>query len=385
VKEYFGKPIKKLGFGFMRLPTFPGKPESDVDFEQVKKMVDLYMERGFSYFDTAFRYHGGQSEVAIRIAVTERFARDAFQVTTKLPVNGKSTLDEMQKTTQTSLERAGLDFFDLYFIHGIGHGPVEMLDNIGAWDYLRSVKESGKANNIGFSYHGNADTLNRILDVHGNDIDIVQLQINYVDWDDEEVQSRKCYEACVSHGTGVIVMEPVRGGALANFTPEVADIFKRANPEASVASWALRFALGLDGVVAVLSGMSEIEHVDDNTKTADSFVPLSENEQGVIAEVMEELKKIPTIPCTECRYCVNDCPQKINTPGVINLLNEYTLYQNLPGARRMYGFVTSGFGPSGGGSPAKASDCVECGACEDICPQRIKIIDAHKEAVKLFE
>ena len=383
MKDYFGKPIKKLGFGFMRLPTFPGKPESEIDYEQVKKMVDLYMQRGFTYYDTAYRYHGGKSEEAIRIAVSERFDRDKFQVTTKLPVSKNTTLDEMKKMTQTSLDRAGLNFFDLYFIHGIGHGPVEMLDEIKAWDYLKSVKESGKSKNIGFSFHGSADTLNKILDVQGKNIDIVQLQINYVDWDDEDVQARKCYEACVAHGIGVIVMEPVRGGALSNFTPEVAAILKKANPEVSLASWAIRFTMALDGVVTVLSGMSELSHVDDNTKTADSFTPLSDAEMKVIANVMDELKKIPTIPCTECRYCVNDCPQKINTPGILNLLNEYTLYQNLPGAKRIYGFVTGG-GPFGG-SPAKASDCTGCGSCEGICPQKIKIIDAHKKAVSLFE
>jgi len=384
LKNYFGKPIKKLGFGFMRLPTYPGMPESEIDIEQVKEMVDLYMERGFTYYDTAYRYHGGKSEEAIRLAVTERYDRDKFQVTTKLPVSGNTTLDEMKTITQTSLERAGLDFFDLYFIHGIGHGPIETLDKIKVWDYLKGVKESGKTKNIGFSYHGNADTLNRILDIHGKDIDIVQLQMNYIDWDDEHVQSRKCYEACVSHGTGVIVMEPVRGGTLSNFTPEIADIFKRANPEMSLASWALRYVMGLEGVVTVLSGMSELGHVDDNTRTADSFVPLNDTELGVLAQVMDELKKIPTIPCTECRYCVEGCPQKIGIPRVLDLLNEYTLYQNLPGSRRLYGFITGGFGPFGG-VPAKASDCIECGACEKECPQSIKIIDAMKDAVRLFE
>jgi len=382
LKNYFGKPIKKLGFGFMRLPTYPGMPESEIDIEQVKKMVDLFMERGFSYYDTAFRYHGGKSEEAIRLAVTERYDRDKFQVTTKLPVEGTTTLDEMREITQTSLERAGLDFFDLYFIHGVGHEPAEMLDEIKAWDYLKGVKESGKTRNTGFSYHGDADTLNRILDARSGDIDIVQLQINYIDWDDDTVQSRKCYEACVSHGTGVIIMEPIRGGALSSFTPEVAAIFKQANREASIASWALRYAMGLDGVVAVLSGMSEIGHVDENTQIADAFIPLDDNEMRVIEAVKEELKKIPTIPCTRCRYCVDDCPQNIAIPQILNLLNEHTMYRNLTGDRRMYGLICSGFLS---GIPAKASDCVECGACESKCPQQIEVAKVLKEAVSLFE
>ena len=182
MKDFFGAPIKKLGFGFMRLPVFPGKPEDDIDYEQVKKMVDLYIERGFTYFDTAFGYHGGNSEVAIRKAVSERFPRDKFQVTTKIPLWNVMTFDEMKGRTQTSLERAGLDFFNLYFLHGVGPDRLEKLDGMKAWDFLRSVKDSGKAKNIGFSYHGDGDSLSRILDTHGEYIDIVQLQINYLDW-----------------------------------------------------------------------------------------------------------------------------------------------------------------------------------------------------------
>jgi len=379
MKDYFGMPIKKLGFGFMRLPGFPGKSEEEIDYEQVKKMVDLYMERGFTYFDTAFGYHGGNSEVAIRKAVTERFPRDSFQVTTKIPLWGPLTNDEMKEMTQKSLDRAGLDYFNLYFLHGIGPDRIEMIDNMKAWDYLRSVKDSGKSKNIGFSYHGDGDSLNKILDARGEFIDIVQLQLNYLDW---EAQAKACYEAVVSHGIGIVVMSPVKGGALANFTPEVADIFKKANPEASVASWALRFPMHLEGVITVLSGMSAIEHVDDNTKIADTMGPLTDDEMKVIAHAMEEVNKIPTIPCTMCRYCVDDCPKKIGTPGIINILNEYTKYQNLPGSKRIYTMVTAGMW---GGTPAKASDCIECGECERHCPQNIKIIEAHKEAAKLFE
>ena len=379
MRNYFGAPIKKLGFGFMRLPGFPGKSDEEIDYEMVKKMVDLYIERGFTYFDTAYGYHGGNSEVAIRKAVAERFPRDKFQVTTKIPLWDKLTMDEMKERTQTSLTRAGLDYFDLYFLHGVGPDRLEMLDSMKAWDYLRSVKDTGKSKNIGFSYHGDGATLGRILDTHGEYIDIVQLQLNYLDW---EAQAKACYEAAFSRKIGIIVMSPVKGGALANFTPEVADIFKKANPEASVASWALRFAMHLEGVVTVLSGMSAVEHVDDNTKIAETMGPLTDDDMKVIAHALDEVKKIPTIPCTLCRYCVNDCPEKIGTPNIINVLNEYTKYQNLPGSRRIYNMVTAGMW---GGTAAKSSDCTECGECERHCPQDIKIIEAHKEAVKLFE
>ncbi|MDR2359915.1 MAG: aldo/keto reductase [Oscillospiraceae bacterium] len=388
MKNYFGAPVKKLGFGFMRLPTLSGAPDADIDIEQVKQMVDLYMTRGFTYFDTAFVYHSGKSEVAIRQAVTERYPREKFQVTTKLPLwNPNVTQDEIKQTTQTSLDRAGLSYYDLYFLHGIGPGREEMLDKVKAWDYIQELKQQGKAKNIGFSYHGDADTLNKYLDAHAKDIDIIQLQINYLDWLSDDVQSKKCYDTAVSHGVGVIVMEPVKGGSLANFTPQVAEIFKRANPNASLASWALRFPMSLDGVVTVLSGMSDIEQVDDNTTTADTLGKLSDEEYKVIDAALEELKKIPVIPCTACRYCVDDCPKNINTPGIIGIINEYKKYQNIQGAKRSYGQMTgpSPFMPPNSPAPGKSGDCIECGSCENHCPQNIKIIDTHKEASKLFE
>ena len=381
MKNYFGTLIKKLGFGFMRLPEIAGQ-FGKIDIELVKRMVDLYIERGFTYFDTAFVYHGGNSEVAIREAVTERYARSAFQVTTKLPLWGPMTPDEMKDRTKTSLERAGLDYFDLYFLHGIGPERIEMIDSMKAWDYLQSVKDSGKAKNIGFSYHGDGDGLSRILDDHAKDIDIIQLQINYLDWEDERVQSRKCYEAAVAHGVGIIVMEPVKGGALSNFTPSVAEYFKKADPDASIASWALRFPMHLDGVITVLSGMSSYEQVDDNTKTADSKGKLSDAEMDVIHAAIAEMKKLPLIPCTACRYCVDDCPKKINTPAILALLNDQTKYDNIPIVKHSYFMATSGFF---GGSPAKSSDCIACGSCEQHCPQGIEIIKAHQKAAQLFE
>ena len=384
MKNYFGTPVKKLGFGFMRLPALNKNPD-DIDIEQVKKMVDLYMERGFSYFDTAFVYNNGKSEEAFRMAVSDRYPREAFQAATKLPLWQPISFDEMKEMTQTSFSRMGLDYADLYLLHGIGPEKLEMVDRIKAWGYIDSVRESGKAKNIGFSYHGDSDTLNRILDVHAKDLDMVQLQINYLDWEDENVQARKCYEAAVSHGLGIIVMEPAKGGLLSDFTPAVADIFTRANPDVSFASWALRFPLNLDGVVTVLSGMSSFAQIEDNIRIAEEAAPLTEAENAVIGEAMEELKKVPTIPCTGCRYCVDGCPQKINTPKILDILNDYIKYKNVTSTRRIYGMVTSAYGPFGTGVAAKSSDCTECGSCEEHCPQKIEIIKAHKEAAALFE
>ena len=389
MRNYFDAPIKKLGFGLMRLPVINQNPNSEIDIVQVKQMVDLYLKRGFSYFDTAFVYNNGKSEEAFRLAVSERYPRDKFQAASKLPLWQPVDFTQMKKLTQTSLERMGLDYFDLYLLHGVGQERLAMIDEIKAWDYLIDLKESGKAKNIGFSYHGDGDTLNRILDARAKDLDICQLQINYLDWEDGQIQSRKCYEAAIAYGMGIIVMEPVKGGALANFTPAVAAIFQKAKPNSSLASWALRFPLNLDGVITVLSGMSSIEQVEDNTMIADTMGALSAEEMKVIASALEELKKVPTIPCTACGYCLDGCPQKINTPRIIGIINDYLKYQNIVGTKRLYGMITGTISAGAyllkDGVAAKSSDCLECGSCEEHCPQQIKIIEAHKEAVELFE
>ncbi|MCL2200965.1 MAG: aldo/keto reductase [Oscillospiraceae bacterium] len=379
MKNYFGAPIKKLGFGFMRLPTIAGKGNADIDYELTNKMADKFLERGFTYFDTAFMYHGGNSEIAIRKALTERHDRDKFQVTTKLPLWQEMTLDEMREKTQTQFDRTGLDHFDLYFLHGIGPDKIEMMNKMKVWDYLRSLKESGKAKNIGFSYHGDTDTLNRVLGEHSEHLDIIQLPINYLDW---EALGKGQHAAALAHDVGIIVMTPIKGGALANFTPEVAGVFKQANSSASVASWALRFALHLEGVVSVLSGMSDLDQVEDNINIADTTGPLSDDEMAVISKAMAEKEKIPTIPCTKCKYCLDCCPQNINTPAIIGLVNEYTLYRSFPSTKRSYEMVTEALF---GGIPAKSSQCTECGECERHCPHGIEIIKAHKEAAELFE
>ena len=379
MKNYFGAPIKKLGFGFMRLPGFAGKPDSEIDYELTKKMADLYIEKGFTYFDTAYVYHSGNSEVAIKKAVVERYDRDKFQVTTKMPLWKELSFAEMSEITNTSLDRAGLDFFDLYFLHGIGPDKYDLISKIKAFDYLRSLKEDGKAKNIGFSYHGDPDTLKRFLDEQADSLDIIQLQLNYLDW---ENGAKACYDVARQYDVGIVVMSPAKGGQLANFTPEVADIFKKANPNVSVASWALRFVMHLEGVVTVLSGMSTLEQVEDNIKIADTLGPFTDDEIKVIAEAMAEKEKIPTIPCTTCKYCIDCCPKKINSAAIIGMINDYTLYQSLPGTKRMYQLITSG---AFGGEAAKSSDCIECAECERHCPQNIEIIKAHHEAAKLFE
>ncbi|MCL2137444.1 MAG: aldo/keto reductase [Coriobacteriia bacterium] len=385
MRDYFGKQIKKLGFGLMRLPVLGTDERSPIDIDQLKQMVDLYLENGYTYFDSAYNYHGGMSEVAFREAVSSRYPRDAFQFTTKLPLRRPMDFDEMRALTNESLERSGLEYFDLYFIHGIRPDSIEMINNARGWDYIQGLKQEGIAKNVGFSYHGDAAGLARILDARqAGDIDIVQLQINYLDWESPQVQSRLCYETCVERGIGVIVMEPIKGGSLANFGGDIADIFKAADPEASIASWALRFVMELEGVVTVLSGMSALNQVEDNVRTANSYKPLTEADHAMIKEVITAIDSVPLIQCTDCRYCLDDCPENINTPRIMDAMNDYIKYNNLQGARRQYGFATMP-GPGGGAPYGKSSDCTECGTCEKVCPQELEIMEIHKQAVALFE
>lgn len=376
MSDFFGKNIKELGFGLMRLPTIPGGEQKDIDFVQVQKMVDLFMERGYSYFDTAYLYHNGFSETVIKKCLVGKYPRDSFQVVDKMPLWNIKGQEDYEKLFQTQLERTGLEYFDIYYLHGIGVGSLDLLDKTGGWDYLKSLKERGLAKHIGFSYHSPAAPLNKILDDHP-EIEVVQLQINYVDWDSDSVQSRLCYEACHSRGVKVAVMEPIKGGSLAFPHPDIQKIFKNINPDVSVASWAIRFAASLDGVIAVLSGMSNLEQVDDNTKTMMDFKPLTDIERSAIDEAVKAFAKIPSIPCTGCRYCMDECSKKINIPSIIGMLNEYEKYQSASSQKFGYSMMTA----MGG----KASSCISCKLCEKHCPQNIAITENLKKAAKLFE
>lgn len=376
MENYLGKNTPKLGFGLMRLPTIPGGTDRDIDIELVKKMVDMYMERGYTYFDTAFMYHGGASEEALREAVVKRYPRDKFTVTDKMPLWDIKGRDDYEKIFQTQLERTGLEYFDYYFLHGIGDGRLEMLDETGGWEYMKELKERGLVKHIGFSFHSPAACLDKILAAHP-EVELVQLQINYIDWESESVQARQCYETAMKYNVPVTIMEPIRGGALASMHPDVMQIIKDYDPDKSAAYWALRFCKSLDGLIVILSGMSNLEQMDENSRIMADMPALEPADREMLDSVIKKLDSLPTIPCTGCKYCITNCPQNINTPGIIGLLNEYSKYQNLQGSKRSYGMMT--------GMGGKASFCVECRSCEDHCPQNIKIIDILKKAAELFE
>ncbi len=370
--DYLGKEIPKLGFGLMRLPMLG----ENVDIEQTKVMVDKFLAAGFTYFDTAYGYIGGKSEEAIKEALVDRYPRESFQLATKLPAFAAKTAEEAREMLHTSLRRTGAGYFDFYLLHNCGDNRTANYDNFKMWDYVLEMREKGLVKHVGFSMHDKAEVLDELLTKHP-EMEFVQLQINYADWESDSVQARACYEVARKHNKPVIIMEPVKGGSLANLPESVADVFKAADPNASMSSWALRYAASLEGLVTVLSGMSNIEQMDDNLATMKNFKPMTEADYAVIEKAKAAMDAIPSIPCTSCKYCVKDCPMSINIPGVFGAMNTNLIYNNLAGARGSYGWATNNGG--------KASACIACGQCESVCPQHISIIEELKRAVEVLE
>ena len=370
---YLGENIKKLGFGLMRLPMLG----DEVDIEQTKQMVDRFMEEGFTYFDTAYGYLGGKSELAIAEALVKRYPRESFQLATKLPPwAGAKTAEEARQMFWTSLERTQAGYFDFYLMHNLGNERTQLFEEYNLWNFALEQKEKGLIRHLGFSFHDTAEKLDEVLTKHP-EAEFVQLQINYADWESAGVQSRLCYETARRHGKPVIIMEPVKGGNLANLPEAAASIFRAANPDVSQSSWAIRFAASLEGLIAVLSGMSTIEQMEDNLSTMRDFKPLSDEERAVVANAKAALDAIPRIPCTNCSYCTKGCPQNIPIPGIFRVVNDLRTYNNLTSARGSYGWATS----KGG----KASDCIQCGQCEAACPQHISIIEELRKAAETLE
>ena len=371
---YLGDTTPKLGFGLMRLPMIG----DEIDMEQTKAMVDTFMAKGFTYFDTAYVYINGKSEVAAREAIVKRYPRDSFTLATKLPLwDNVETEADMQRIFDESMERAGVEYFDYYLLHAMDKAKFEKADRIGAWDFLFMMKAQGKIKHCGFSFHDSAEVLDEALTKHP-EAEFVQLQLNYIDWENDNVQSRKCYEVAVKHNKPIIVMEPVKGGSLAGMNNEIQGIMKTQNPDLSIPSWAVRFCAGLDNILTVLSGMSTKAQLDDNVSYMEHFEPLSDKEHEVLKTVVEKLNAIPTIPCTGCRYCVDDCPMQIHIPDIFRAVNHQKQFGSEDNVDR------SGY-ESATREGGKASECLHCGSCEAHCPQHIHIIEELEDAAKLFE
>lgn len=366
--SYLGEEIKKLGFGLMRLPQKDGK----IDVEQTKEMVDHFMKEGFNYFDTAWAYSG--SEDAIRQALVERYPRESFKLATKNAawIDCK-TREEAIAQFETSLKQTGAGYFDFYLLHNLGGRRTKAFDDFDMWRFVQEQKQKGTIKHIGFSFHSTAEELEEILKAHP-EAEFVQLQINYADWENPAIQSKACYEMARKYGKPVIIMEPVKGGMLANPPEPVAKVFQEANPNLSFASWAIKFAANLEGIITVLSGMSNIEQMDDNLSYMKDFKKLSEKEAEIIDKAQEEFKKIPLIPCTTCNYCAKVCPMNIGISGSFTAMNFLTLYQDFSYAKSQENWFVGCQGKK------SASECIKCGKCEEVCPQHIKI---REELVKV--
>lgn len=365
--------MKKFGFGLMRLPLLDENVLSSIDKEQVKVMVDRFIESGFTYFDTAWMYCGHESERAIKECLVDRYARNAYTLTTKLHNAFFDRPEQKDEIFQTQLEKTGLTYFDYYLVHDIHESSYQKYEDLDAFNWIFDKKEKGLVKHVGFSFHGKADLLDHILTKYP-DFEFVQLQINYLDWDDENIQSRKNYEVACKHNKPVIVMEPVKGGTLSVVTDDIKALFDAYNPDVSVSSWALRFAASLDNVVTVLSGMSNIAQMEDNLKTMSSFKPLNEEEYKVIEEVVKLMKSKDHIACTKCAYCTEGCPMKIAIP---RLFNSYNMQQFTGNQKGRYEKILL--------SSGKPSECIECGQCESICPQHLPIISLLKKVDQCFQ
>lgn len=359
-----------IGFGLSRLPHLE---DGSVDMEKLITLVDRYMASGYHNFETAFIYEKGKSELAFKEAVSSRYPRESFWLTDKFPLQIHKGPDKWDELFRTSLERTGLEYIDLYYLHAMDWGYLEEYDSKGIWDFMLKLKAEGKVKHIGFSTHDKADFIDEFLTRHP-EVEYVQIQLNWRDWENVDIQARKCYEVIRKHGKKLTVMEPLRGGNLGAIKPELCKMLTDVRPDASIASWGLRFAGSWDGVEVVHSGMNDMFQLEDNLKTFENWEYMGDEEKALLGKLVYELEKTPSVDCTACGYCVDGCPVRINIPRIIKLYNEYLVYGDLARARRAYPFECEAL--KGRGLP---NECIECGQCEKICTQHLNIIQVLKD------
>ena len=367
--------MKKLGFGLMRLPLLEG---GAIDIERTKAMVDRFMAEGFTYFDTAAPYHQGESETAFRKAVSERYPRESYIITDKLSLFKIEKAEDIPSFFDTQFEKLGVEYLDYYLLHAMSASSYERATEFGAFDFVAKKKAEGKIRHVGFSFHDSPEVLDKILTEHP-EMEVVQLQINYLDWLDSGVRAKECYEVARKHGKDVIIMEPIKGGALANVSPDAVALFKEKRPALSPAGWAVSFCASLEGVIMVLSGMSNEEQMEDNISYMKDFAPFSADELDISVKAGDIVRNDNVIACTACRYCTDGCPEKINIPDLFKSYNNYRRFQssNLEGAKWRYNHICE--------SSGKASQCIACGLCEESCPQHLPIREHLATIAKEFE
>ena len=372
-EEYdLDKNVGKLGFGMMRLP----RKGDGIDIEETKKLVDAFMISRFNYFDTAFAYPG--SEEAIKEALVNRYPRKSYYLASKCAIwSGCKEKEDAEKELDISLERTGAGYFDFYLLHALNKDSAKTFEEWGLWEYFLKKKEEGLIKHLGFSFHDSPEVLDDILSKHP-EAEFVQLQINWADWEDPKVQSKGCWEVARKHNKDIIVMEPVKGGLLADPHPLVKEVFSSSDPNASPASWAIRFAASLDGVMTVLSGMNTLEMLGDNVKTMCNFKGFDAKQMETIEKAREVFSSLPSIPCTKCDYCAKVCPMDIGISGTFAAMNTLLLYGNETIAKDRYKALVINKGRK---NPEK---CIKCGKCEEACPQHLHIPQLLKEAVKKF-
>ncbi|MCM1363698.1 MAG: aldo/keto reductase [Ruminococcus sp.] len=366
----FSNVKKNFGFGCMRLPMKKGK----VDNDEFTKMVDTFIENGFNYFDTAHGYLDGKSEIAIRESLTSRYPRSSYILTNKLSSHTFKKNEDIRKIFEKQLEICGVEYFDFYLMHAQTAELFEQYKRCQAYETALKFKEEGKIKHLGISFHDKAEVLDRILTEYPQ-VEVVQIQFNYIDYDDPSVEGRKCYDVCRKHGKPIIVMEPVKGGNLVNLPSQALEILEGLNG-GSAASYAIRFAASFEGIEMVLSGMGNMDMMADNISFMKDFSPLNEKEFDAVSQVCSIMKKQNLIPCTDCRYCVAGCPKNIKIPDLFACLNAKKQFKNW-NTDYYYNEIHT---QNGG----KASDCIKCGKCEHTCPQHLPIRDLLEDVAKEF-
>lgn len=369
--------MTQYGFGAMRLPQMDEDVFESVDIEETQKMVDTYIDAGYNFFDTAYPYHNGESEKALKKCLVEKYPREDFILMDKLPSFALTKKEDMENIFEEQLERCGVDYFDYYLLHNVSTWTLDALREFDAYEFMKKLKNEGKIKHIGISLHDNAEVLEEVLK-EMPEIEAILLQINYLDWENESIQARECYEVARKYGKDIIIMEPLKGGTLIDMPSQAEELLKKQDSDISIPGWGLKFAASLDGVIAVLSGASNLEQIQENIESMKNFKPITEQEKETLFEVGEIIKDSLAIPCTQCNYCIEECPNGIPIPKFFEL---YNLEKRLPSHQfspqqvyyRTYALKT-----------AEASDCDACGDCVEKCPQHLDIPGYMEDIVELF-